>query len=83
MPQPLPPVNGSPPRTNGSTTELTASSSKPGSCAPRPADRHGGLSYAGNRFSAGSGAIQLANKYDFVSELLTYSLQEMYDRDSE
>jgi hypothetical protein len=27
--------------------------------------------------------FQLDNKYDFVSELLTYSLQEMYDRDSE
>jgi hypothetical protein len=26
---------------------------------------------------------QLANKYDFVCELLTYSLQEMYDRHSE
>jgi hypothetical protein len=27
--------------------------------------------------------FQLDNKYDFVSELLTYSLQEMYDRGSE
>src|SRR5438309_3974883 len=42
MPQPLPPVSGSPPRANGSTTAPTASSSKPAFCdiAPDFGRRH-------------------------------------------